>query len=74
MPTYNHPNEPGNTQQYGTAGIVYREGKWFLTYTPVKGFGGIDSFYYTFELINPTNQVVLQNATRSVVTVAVGGL
>jgi hypothetical protein len=72
MPTYNYPNNPGNTQQYGTAGIAYQNGKWFLTYVPVNGFAGIDSFSYTFELIEPSSQVVLQNGTTSVVTVNVG--
>lgn len=73
MPTFNNPNDPGNTQQYGTAGITYQNGKWSLTYVPVQGFSGVDSFYYTFELINPSNQAVLQNGTKSVVTVNVGG-
>jgi hypothetical protein len=72
MPTYNYPNNPANTQQYGTAGIAYQNGKWFLTYVPVNGFAGIDSFSYTFELINPSSQAVLQNGTTSVVTVNVG--
>lgn len=73
MPTFNYPNNPGNTTQYGTAGIAYQDGKWFLTYIPVSGFTGIDSFSYTFELIEPTSQVVLQNGTSSVVTVNVEG-
>lgn len=72
MPTYNHPNDPGNNEQYGTAGIAYSDGKWSLTYRPNEGFTGVDSFYYTFELIDPRSQLLLQNGTRSVVTVNVG--
>lgn len=73
MPTYNFPNNPANTQQHGTAGIAYQNGKWLLTYVPVTGFTGIDSFSYSFDLIEPTRQTVLQSGTTSVVTVNVGG-
>lgn len=77
MATYNHPNDPGNTVKYGMAGISYSAGKWSLTYRPSQSgngehFRGVDSFYYTFEIINPSTQAVLQNGTRSVVTVNVG--
>lgn len=75
MPTFNHPNDPGNTQQYGTAGIAYQNGKWSLTYIPVQGFAGVDSFSYTFELVYTSSKgtEVLQSATKNVVTVLVGG-
>lgn len=74
MNTFNHPNDPANTIQYGTAGIVLNNGvSTTLYYEPLPGFGGMDSFYYMFDIIDLVTGEVLQTGTRSVVTVVAAG-
>ena len=74
MNTFNHPNDPSNSVQYGTAGVILNNGvSTFLYYEPLTEFVGIDSFYYTFDIVDLVTGSVLQTGTRSVVTVAVLG-
>lgn len=71
--TFNHPNNPGNTVQYGTAGVVVNDGiSTSLYYEPLPEFKGVDSFYYIFDIVDLKSGEVLQTGTRSVVTVEVG--
>ncbi len=69
--TYNHPNDPGNTTQFGVAGVVLNEGVvTSIYYQPLSFFRGVDSFYYTFDIVDLRTGAVLQNGTRSVISVA----
>lgn len=74
MNTFNHPNDPSNSTQYGTAGVILNNGvSTFLYYEPIPGFIGIDSFYYTFDIVDLVTGAILQTGTRSVVTVLAAG-
>lgn len=74
MSTFNSPNNPTNTQQYGTVSVrTYTDGRPpEFVYAPFGAFKGVDSFYYMFEIWDNAN-VPVRRSTMGKVTVNVTG-
>jgi hypothetical protein len=72
MPTYNSPNDPTNTTQYGTVTVrTYTNGQApQMFYAPVADFIGVDSWYYMFEIQDAAGNVQARS-TMSKVTMDV---
>ena len=73
MSTYNGTNEASTTKR-GNAYVKVQSGsrRPVITYKPLRGFQGVDSFYYIFEILDSEGKVI-RRSTLGKITVDVYG-
>ena len=74
MSTTNYPNDPGNTQIYGTVSVrEYTTGEApQFVYSPQLGISNVtDSWYYMFEILDAATGITVARSTMAKVTVSV---